>query len=299
MKAEHRFYAFCSENQPALRVHQGEELLIETQDCFGNRIRHEDELFSAADREHPNPATGPIFVIGAEPGDILVADILRITPLGDGVMMVVPGEGAVGKQIMEAQTKIVPMERGLAVFTDAVQVPVCPMIGTIGTAPRQGAIANGTPGAHGGNMDCAIVGEGSKVYLPVEVPGALFGLGDLHAVQGDGEVGGFGLEIAGEVRLRLTLLKEVRLPLPLVETSKSVATVYSDEDLDAAAQGAIDNMYSLLTEQVGISLNETGMLMSILGWVQICQVVNDVKTCRMEIPKWLLLQYGFEMARMK
>ncbi len=299
LKAEHRFYAFSPDSPPALRVEPGEELLIETQDCFSNRIRHEDELFSAADWGEVNPATGPVFVTSAEPGDILMADIVEITPEEQGVMVAVPDVGALGERILEPQTKIVRLSGGLAVFADGVQVPLQPMIGTIGTAPKGGAIPNGSPGPHGGNMDCTIVGEGCKVYLPVEVPGALFGLGDLHAVQGDGEVGGSGVEIAGRLRVRLGLLKKARLPLPLVETPELVATICSDEDLDVAAQGAIDNMFRLLIEQVGIPLNEADMLMSILGWIRICQVMNPLKTCRMELPKWVLQRYGFAMAQME
>jgi amidase len=225
-----------------------------------------------------------------------VADILEITLAEQGVMVAVPGVGALGAQIVDPQTKIVPLQGRLAVFSEEVQVPIRPMVGTIGTAPKQGAILNGTPGPHGGNMDCTTVGEGCKVYLPVEVPGALFGLGDLHAVQGDGETGGSGVEIAGQVRLRLGLLKQARLPLPLIETPEVVATICSDEDLDVAAQGAIDNMLRLLTEQVGMPLNEADMLMSILGWIRICQVMNPRKTCRMEMPKWVLERYGFAMA---
>jgi len=299
LKAERRFYSFSAENPPAFRVEPGEELLIETQDCSSNQIRREDELFAAVDWEQVNPATGPIFVIGAEPGDILVADVLEITPAEQGVMVAVPGLGALGDQIREPETKIVPLKGGRAFFSERVQIPLRSMIGVIGTAPGKGAVLNGTPGPHGGNMDCTLIAEGSKVYLPVEVPGALFGVGDLHAVMGDGEVVVCGVEVAGQVRVRLRLLKEARLPLPLVENMDLVATIFSDEELDAAAQGAIDNMARLLIEQAGIPLNETGMLMSIVGQLRICQVVDPLKTCRMEFPKWILERYGFAMEEMQ
>jgi len=299
LNAERRFYAFSAENPPALRVEPGEELVIETQDCFSNQIRREDKLFATVGWEQVNPATGPIFVTDAEPGDILVADILEIIPAAQGVMVAVPGLGALGDQIREAQTKIIPLKGGLVLFNERVQIPLRPMIGVIGTAPGEGAVLNGTPGLHGGNMDCTLIAEGSKVYLLVEVPGALFGVGDLHAVMGDGEVVVCGVEVAGRVRVRLGLLKESRLPLPLVETMDLVATIFSDEDLDVAAQGAIDNMARLLTEQVGIPFNEAGMLMSTLGQLRICQVVDPLKTCRMEFPKWVLERYGFAMEEMQ
>lgn len=148
-------------------------------------------------------------------------------------------------------------------------------------------------------MDCTLVTEGSTVYLPVEVPGALLGVGDLHAVMGDGEVLICGVETAGRVRLRLEVLKGRSLPLPLVETGDVVATVHSHKDLDQAAQGAIEALARLLTEQVGLPLHEAGMLMSTVGQLRICQVVDPLKTCRMEFPKWVLERYGFTMGQLR
>jgi amidase len=278
-----------------LTVDSGEEVLVEAQDCFSNQIQSEKDVFSAVDWDRVNPATGPVFVTGAEPGDTLVAHMLEIKPARQGVMTAVPGLGALGHLITEAQTKIIPIRRGQALFSEQLQIPLAPMIGVIGTAPRAGSILNGTPGPHGGNMDCTLIREGSRVYFPVEVPGALFGLGDLHAVMGDGEIVVCGVEMAGWVGLRLTLLKGARLPLPLVENEELVATIHSHEDLDLAAQGAIESMAHLLTETVGLPLHEAGMLMSALGQLRVCQVVDPLKTCRMEFPKWALERYGFAL----
>jgi amidase len=293
LKADRRFYAFSPENRPAMTVEPGEELIIEAQDCFSNQIQSKDDVFSAVDWDKVNPATGPVFVTGAEPGDTLVAHILEIRPARQGVMTAVPGLGALGHLITDAETKVIPIGGGEALFSDQVQIPLDPMIGVIGTAPREGSILNGTPGPHGGNMDCTLIREDSRVYLPVEVPGALFGLGDLHAVMGDGEIVVCGVEMAGWVRLRLTILKGARLPLPMVENEELVATVHSHEDLDLAAQGAIESLARLLTEKVGLPLNEAGMLMSVLGQLRVCQVVDPLKTCRMEFPKWALERHGF------
>ena len=297
LKAESRFYAFSAENPPALTVQPGEEVTLEAQDCFSNQIRSEDDVFSAVDWDKVNPATGPVFVEGADPGDTLVAHVLEIRSATQGVMTAAPGLGALGHMITEAQTRIVPITEERVLFSEQVQIPLDPMIGVIGTAPREGAIPNGTPGPHGGNMDCTLIAEGSTVYLPVEVPGALFGLGDLHAVMGDGEIFVCGVEMAGWVTVRLELLKSRLLPLPLVENQDLVATIHSHEDLDLAAQGAIEGMARLLTESVGLHLNEAGMLMSAVGQLRICQVVDPLKTCRMEFPKWALERHGFCVER--
>lgn len=293
LKADSRFYAFSASNTPALTVRAGEELTIEAQDCFSNQIQSEDEPYSAVDWDRVNPATGPVFVEGAEPGDTLVAHVLQIKPATQGVMVTVPGLGALGHLITDPQTKVVPLREGQALFSERVQIPLGPMVGVIGTAPKEGEILNGAPGPHGGNMDCTLIGEGSTVYLPVEVPGALFGLGDLHAVMGDGEIVVCGVEMAGWVTVRLEVLKGRLLPLPLVENDHLVATIHSHEDLDLAAQGSIEGMARLLTERVGLPLHEAGMLMSALGQLRVCQVVDPLKTCRMEFPKWALERHGY------
>jgi len=293
LKADSRFYAFSANIAPALTVHAGEELTIEAQDCFSNQIQSEDQLFGAVDWGRVNPATGPVFVEGAEPGDTLVAHVLEIKPAKQGVMVAVPDLGALGHLISEPQTRVVPLREGQALFSERVQIPLDPMVGVIGTAPQDGEILNGAPGPHGGNMDCTLIGEGSRVYLPVEVPGALFGLGDLHAVMGDGEIVVCGIEMAGWVTVQLEVLKGRFLPLPLVENDHLVATIHSHEDLDLAAQGSIEGMARLLTERVGLPLHEAGMLMSALGQLRVCQVVDPLKTCRMEFPKWALERHGY------
>jgi len=298
LKADHRFYAFSADTPPAMAVAPGEEFSIEAQDCYGNQIRSEDDILAAERWDRAIPATGPVSVAGAEPGDTLVASILEIRPAREGVMRVKPGMGALGHLISEPHVKVIRLMEGHALFSEQVHIPLAPMIGVIGTAPREGSISNDTPGPHGGNMDCTLVKEGSRVYLPVEVPGALFGLGDLHAVMGDGEIVVCGVEMAGWVRLRLELLKSARFPLPLVENEELVATIHSHADLDGAAQGAIESMARLLTEPAGLPLHEAGMLMSVLGQLRICQVVDPLKTCRMEFPKWALDRHGLTMPQL-
>jgi amidase len=224
-----------------------------------------------------------------------VVDVLEIRPAEAGVMRTMPGLGTLGHLLTEPEIRVMPIREGRAFFSDRVELPLKPMIGVIGTAPGRGDVPNSTPGPHGGNMDCTLIEEGSTVYLPVKVPGALFGLGDLHAVMGDGEILICAVEMAGWVRVRLDVLKECDLPLPLVENVELVATIHSHEDLDQAAQGAVEAMARLLTEQVGLPLNEAGMLMSAVGQLRICQVVDPLKTCRMEFPKWLLEEYGFTL----
>ena len=169
------------------------------------------------------------------------------------------------------------------------------MIGVNGVAPAEGSVANGTPCQHGGNMDCTLIGQGNRVYFTVGVEGALFGAGDLHAAMGDGEIVVCGAETAGQVRFTPQVVDMPGLPTPFVETPELVAVIFSATDVNAAAQGAIERMAEFLTKIVKLPLNDAGMLMSLVGQLKFCQVVDPLKTVRFEFPKNVLKQYGFEM----
>jgi len=181
------------------------------------------------------------------------------------------------------------------VFKDKVRVPARPMIGVIGVAPAEGEVPTGTPGAHGGNMDCTLVAAGNRVYFTVGVEGALFGAGDLHAAMGDGEIVVCGAETAGAVRFKADVVDLPGLPTPFVETREVVATIFSAATLDESASGAIHNMAQFLTNFAGIPLNDAAMLMSLVGQLKFCQVVDPLKTVRFEFPKSILADYDFHM----
>ena len=211
---ERMIYAMSPLNLPALQVASGDTVVVETADCFENQVQSETQPFVAIDWEHVNPATGPIYVQDAAPGDLLAISIERIETADHGVMTTGPEMGVFGDELAESTIRIVPIvDRTVKLLDHAY--PCRPMIGVIGTAPRESAVPNGTPGEHGGNMDCKLIGQGATLVLPVEVPGALLALGDLHAVMGDGEVCSTGVEMAGEVTLRLRVLKRgVTCPHP-------------------------------------------------------------------------------------
>ena len=292
----HIFYAFSPDLEPVLEIEPGEEVLVETFDCRTGAITREDQVELVLDLgPGPNPATGPIWVRGAEPGDTLAVKVLEVRPESPGIMLVRPGAGALGDLIPEPAIRIIPLEGDMAVMSDRVRLKIDPMIGVLGVAPREGAIGNMSPGPHGGNMDCKLVKPGATVYLPVEVPGALLGAGDVHACQGDGEIVICGVECNAEVVLRVELFKGRILPLPFLENEELVATIHSAEDLDEAASGAIHRMADFLTRQVCLTLPEAGRLMSTAGNLRICQVVDPLMTCRMEFPKEVLVQLGFSL----
>jgi amidase len=286
------FYAFSADLKPAARVKLGDEIVFETHDCFQGQIQSENDLVAKLDWDRTNPATGPVYIEGVTPQAILRLTILDVQVDDRSVMVTIPGAGALGNQITEMETTILRREGSMLVYKESVRIPLAPMIGVIGLAPAHGSIGNGVPGKHGGNMDCTLIGSGSRLYLTAEVPGGLLGLGDLHAGMGDGEIVVVGAEVAGLVRLRPDLAQLPGLPTPLLENDQVIATIYSDPDLDLAADGAIRNMTEFLTTFAGLTLNDAAMLMSAAGSLRICQVVDPAKTVRFEFPKRVLAQIG-------
>lgn len=295
VKRENVFFSFSPANQAVVHVKQGDTVRMETHDCFEGQIRSVKDLITNLDWDHVNPATGPVYIEDTHPGDILRVDLLKLDVDSQSCMVVLPGEGTLGGSIKQLETAILKSEGDELVFKDKIRVPKHPMIGVIGVSPAQESIPNGTPGLHGGNMDCTLIGEGSRVYFSVAVEGALFGAGDMHAAMGDGEIVICGAETAGEIQFNARVVDLKGLPTPFVETPDLVATIFSAEDVAAAAQGAIERMADFLTNIAGLPINDAGMLMSLVGQIKFCQVVDPLKTVRFEFPKYVLKQFGFEM----
>jgi amidase len=204
-------FSFSPNHPPVLRVPSGTTVELQTLDCFANQLQTPADTLDAINWEHVNPATGPVFVEGASPGGALKVTIERIRIGTQGVMATGKDFGTFGDQFDKIHSKIFPIREGKVVFDDKLLIPIRPMIGVIGVAPADQDLNCGTPGPHGGNMDNRLIGEGTTLYLPVFVDGALFALGDLHAVMGDGEVAVSGLEIAGSVTVKLEFLPDLSL----------------------------------------------------------------------------------------
>jgi len=290
----HLIYAMATDNAPVLTAASGSTLVFETCDCFENQITSPDVEFKALDWSRINPATGPVFIEGAEVGDMLAVHIERISLNDRGVMVTGPGLGVIGDLLEENVIRMIPIQNGKAVFNDALELPLNPMIGVIGTAPAGEPVSCGTPDKHGGNMDSKVIREGTTLYLPVNVPGALLALGDLHAAMGDGEVAVCGVEIAGEVTVTVEVIKGKAWKLPLAQTQDAVYTIASEKLLDDAANEATRNMVFFLEAECGLNRHDAIALMSITGNLQISQVVDPLKTARFEMPLDVLKKLGYQ-----
>lgn len=288
-------YAMSKEHAPVERIASGETIIFETCDCYSDQIISETQRYTDINQDLGNPATGPLFIEGAEPGDILKVEVLDIQVASQGIMSVRPGVGVLQDQLEGSRIKLIPIEGGLARFNDKLSFPINPMIGVMGVAPREGSFETMVPEAHGGNMDCNRIVKGATVYLPVFVQGALLAMGDLHALMGDGEVVICGLEIRGEVTVKISVIKDKEWPLPMVVSGSEIMTIASRLTLDEAGRQAAKNMHRFLVKDVGIDAQEAGMLLSLVGNLRICQVVDPLMTSRMEFPLWILDKYGYQL----
>ena len=282
-----------AKHAPALTIHSGEAVCLETYDCYQGQLLPEGTAFRDLDRRLSNPATGPVRVEGAKPGDALKITIEKIELDEVGILDIGETSGALKTFFSgrESQIRRLRIADGLVQYSDRWKIPVKPMIGVIGTAPAPslGAVGTLAPMDHGGNMDCIKVEEGSILYLPVFAEGGLLSAGDLHAIMGDGEVGNCGLEIGGKVTLKVEILpEEEAFPWPVLENDTQWITIAYGTDLDEAGEKAVSQMFQMLTEKFALSDVDAGMLIDLVGDLRICQIVNPYKTVRMEIPKCYL-----------
>ena len=295
LSKDRRVFAFSGDAEPALRVPAGTRLRLETADCFDDQVQAPGDVLDAIDWDRVNPATGPVYIEGAHPGDVLSVLIESIDTSGQGVMAVAPGFGVLSEEFAEQLHRIVPIEDGAARIADGIAVPLRPMIGVIGVAPAGAPVSTASPGAHGGNMDTRLIGEGAVLYLPVAHEGALFAAGDVHAAMGDGEICGTGVEVSGAIVLRLDVRSDLRIDEPVLETRDLVVTIASAKTLDAAAEAATRHMAALLTQRLGVSLEVATMLMSAGGDLQVSQIVDPLRTARFALPKSVVAGLGGEL----
>lgn len=287
-------FAFSKDHEPAITIEPGDTIEVETVDGLSNQIRKEEDMIDALDWDRVNPATGPIYINGAQAGDTLKVTIQKINIDDQGVLLTGPNIGVLGDEMTEMTKKIVPIKNEQVVFNDKLSFPPTKMIGVIGVAPEGEAIPCGTPESHGGNMDTTTIKENSIVYLPVATDGALLALGDFHAAMGDGEICGTGVEIAGSAVLKVEVVPNRKIDHPIVQYEEGLSFIASKETLDDAAKEATKQAVHFLAENSDLPLDEAAMLMSAVGQLQTSQVVDPLMTARFLIPQFVLDTYQIQ-----
>jgi amidase len=267
-------WAFGPDLEPVLEVEPGDTVVFETNDCFTGQIRSEDDLVTEIDMGRINGATGPVAVMGAEPGDSLVAEILDVTPIDWGVATLIPGFGQLIDEVRAPLTRLFRVEDGMIRMNDRVSFPARPMVGVVGVATDGDTLSNGLAGRHGGNLDDHLHGAGARIFFPVRQPGGMFGVGDMHASMGDGEICFTGVEIAGEVTIRFDLLKGKQATWPVTELRDRWLPHATANDYGDALKLVSEEAARLLVDEHGFSIEDAFIFLSVAcdaGVAQACK----------------------------
>ncbi len=281
---DHVVYSFSRRHPARFTAAPGDSVIFETVDALGGQVVDETTTLESIDWSRVNPATGPLYVEGSRPGDTLIVEIEEIEVYEKAFILAIPGAGALPDKSIRPSVKVLRVVNGRVVF-GGIEVDAKPMVGVLGVAPEEGDVPTGTSGFHGGNMDVAQLTAGTRVYLPVFAEGALLALGDLHAVQADGEICVAAAEASGEVRVRVGLIKGKRPRYPVVESGDRYLIVAFGRDLDEAAYRAAEEAVSVLMRAQGLSFEEAYMLSSLVVDLRVNQVVDPMKGIRAEVPK--------------
>lgn len=276
-------FAFDGASEPCAYAKSGDTIRFCCQDCYCEQIATDRFDFSHIDMKRNNPATGPLYIREAEPGDVLRVEVCAIDLADEGCMCVRTGAGIY--EIEGCHCRRFKVDENEILFDNDIRIPIRPMIGVIGTAPEGAPVSTQSPGEHGGNLDIRDLGAGTILYLPVHVPGALLSMGDLHGVQGDGESVICAMEMSGTVTVKVDVLKNRQdIPMPFLVTKNHYITTAAHSSLDVCSIEAAQKMHRFLQNHSSLTDAQCGMLLSMLGNLRISQVVNPAKGCIMEFP---------------
>jgi acetamidase/formamidase len=295
----HQHHGWDHSLLPTVRIAPGDSLEFEVADASGGQLTDKSVVadVSRMDFGKINPVTGPVFIEGAEPGDILKVTLLSFAPSGWGWTANIPGFGLLADEFKQPALNIWRYDAAAlapALFGSRAQVPLKPFTGTIGVAPAEPGLHSIVPPRRvGGNMDVRDIAQGTELFLPIEVAGALFSVGDTHAAQGDGEVCGTAIESPMRVALQFDLLKQTPLAFPRFKTPGPVTrhldakgyevTTGIGPDLMQAARAAVRSMIDLLSRQHALPAIDAYLLCSVCGDLRISEIVD--------LPNWTVAFY--------
>jgi acetamidase/formamidase len=284
---------------PAVRIAPGESLEFAVSEASGGQLCETSTVADVTrlDFAKINPVAGPVFIDGAESGDVLKVTLLSFVPSGWGWTANIPGFGLLADEFKEPALHLWHYDSKTlapALFGRWGKVPLKPFTGTIGVAPAEPGLHSIVPPRRvGGNMDIRDIALGTELFLPVEVAGALFSVGDTHAAQGDGEVCGTAIESPMRVTLQFDLLKQEPLAYPRFRTAGPVTrhldgkgyevTTGIGPDLMQAARASVRSMIDLLSRRHGMPAIDAYLLCSVCGDLRISEIVD--------LPNWTVSFY--------
>ena len=295
----HRHHGWDNGIAAVTRIAPGETLEFDVADASGGQLSAGSTVIDVVrmDFGKINPVTGPVFIDGAEPGDILKVTLLAFSPSGWGWTANIPGFGLLAEDFKEPALHIWGYDAvtlSPALFGRWGKVPLKPFTGTIGLALAEPGLHSIVPPRRvGGNMDVRDIAQGTELFLPIEVQGALFSVGDTHAAQGDGEVCGTAIESPMRVSLQFDLIKQTPLAFPRFRTPGPVTrhldakgyevTTGIGPDLMEASRAAVRSMVDLLMREHAMPAVDAYLLCSVCGDLRISEIVD--------VPNWTVSFY--------
>lgn len=292
-RAGNLVYTHSAAHPPKLRVRPGERFQVETELNTGAWLQSlaDSPVGNADEFPYVNAATGPIYIEGAKPGDAIRVRIEAIDLADIGYTHLIPGKNPFPNWIRGTEWddayRVVRIADGLVHWSDRLTIPTAPMIGVIGVAPEIEAISNTDNGVHGGNLDIQEIGPGATVTLPVFVDGALLHVGDVHAVQGDGELCcAGGIETRSTVTLSVDVVpKPAGMTWPRIETESHLVAVGCARPLDDAFRLAVQELVYWLAADYGFTHQEALLLLGQVAEARATQFVNPKFTYVCKIAK--------------
>jgi len=288
---------FSASIPPVLTVPSGAVIEVETQEATDGQITADSDVavFDTLDFGRVHALTGPVYVEGAEPGDVLAVTLHTITVGSYGWSAIIPGFGVLADEFPERYLKTYKFDKnGASVrFSDGITIPLSPFAGVMGVAPATDELLSTIPPrANGGNMDDPDITAGTTVYFPVFVEGGLFSIGDTHAVQGHGEVSGTAIEAPMRIVYEVTVIKDARqIREPQYENDRVYAVTAFATTLDEAAGKATRYMVDYLQARHGLDRREAYILASVAADLKIAEMVDMPHVLvTMHIPKAIFQQ---------
>lgn len=285
---DHRIYVLDPEAEPALTIDSGEELLVETWDAFEG-IRDPDVLEV---KSLKGPATGPIYVNDARPGDALKVDFISITPKEGAAHMVMPGRGFLDEEFTEGYPTVMELKGGKVVLPSGLNLSLAPSMGVVATTPTYPQNTASDSGPYGGDIDMKELVAGSSLYLPVFVPGGMLALGDCHAVVGDGAVAGTGAECPSDTHIRVSVEKGMGITAPRALTPDYFVVLSHGEELGPAMKQAVRDMVDFLVKEKGLAPYDAYTLCSLAGDIRVSRTFRPISPVKMMLSREALEQLG-------
>ncbi|MCD8083269.1 MAG: acetamidase/formamidase family protein [Clostridiales bacterium] len=291
-------FEYDESQKPAMYADPGDTIIFNSYDFVLNKLSSEKILKSQIIKDGfvRQSVCGNVYINGSEPGDTLKVTVNQIEITADaGTVAVYPPDFEVlGAYIDQEETLKIPIKDGQALFFDGrIKIPICPMIGALAVCAAGVVEDTVTPGRYGGNMDCKMLQEGASIYLPVTVPGALLSMGDVHGLQGDGEIFS-ALEVPSRITVTVELIKAKQEKWPVLETSDAWYWIASADTMDEANVEAMKaGAEFLLKRGGGLTSTEWIVMLGIVGELEVCNFVDPRVSARLKMPKYVASEISF------